>query len=64
VEALGLGTVWKHILPDWIEQVREILHIPVEYHFINLLPIGYAQQLQPPHSDTEFDWRKIHSNQY
>jgi len=63
-EALGLGTVWKHVLPDWVESVRETLHIPAEYHFINLLPLGYAQQMLPPHSDADFDWRKIHSNQY
>ncbi len=38
--ALGLGTVWKNIRPEWEEKVKKLLGIPEKYKIINIIPIG------------------------
>jgi nitroreductase len=57
---LGLGTVWKHMMPDWAPKVKEILNLPAEYELTNIIPVGYAKEEKPVHSDEEFSEEKIH----
>lgn len=58
---LQLGTVWKNIpAGEQADKVREILRIPDNFKFINLLPLGYPLNEPPQHSDKEFDKSKIH----
>jgi nitroreductase len=58
--SLGLGTVWKHVAPEQVPAVREILGIPADYTLINAIPVGYPQQKPPAHSVEAFDPAKIH----
>ena len=60
---LQLGTVWKNIpAGEQASQIREILAIPENFKFINLLPLGYPLNEPPQHSDGEFDRSKIHQD--
>jgi nitroreductase len=57
---LGLGTVWKHMMPDWTGKVKEILGLPAQYELTNLIPVGYSKEEKPAHSDEEFSQDKVH----
>jgi nitroreductase len=59
---LGLGTVWKDVRAELVPRVREILNLPEKYTLINIIPLGYAKEILPPHSDEEFADHKIHYN--
>ena len=58
---LQLGTVWKNI-PACVQanKVREILQIPDNFKFINLLPLGYPLNEPLQHTEAEFEKSKIH----
>ncbi|MGD0328680.1 MAG: nitroreductase family protein [Minisyncoccia bacterium] len=58
--ALGLGTVWKNIKPEWEEDVRKILNIPPKFKAINIIPVGFPKEKIEPHGDSEFSEMKIH----
>lgn len=63
-QTLGLGSVWKNLRPEWIDKVKKLLGIPKGFTVINLIPIGYAQNKINPHSDKEFNKRKIHKEEW
>jgi len=62
--ALGLGTVWKHLSPEWVEKIKTLLDIPENFTMINLIPLGYAEEEMPEHSDEEFILEKIHQEKW
>jgi nitroreductase len=62
--ALGLGTVWKNLQPEWAEQIKKLLNIPEQYTIINLIPVGRPQGEVAPHTDTDFNSGKIHENSW
>jgi nitroreductase len=57
---MGLGTVWKHMTPEWSEKVKSILQIPTQYQLTNIIPLGYSLEEKQDHSDDEFSKEKIH----
>jgi nitroreductase len=58
--ALGLGTVWKNLQPEWEEKVKKLLRVPDKYRAINIIPVGYPKNKVKPHGDTDFTDKKIH----
>ncbi len=58
--ALGLGTVWKNLQPDWVEKIKRLLNVPENYTAINILPLGYPKENVQQHTDADFDKKKIH----
>ena len=61
---LGLGSVWKNLMPEWEEKVKEILNVPKEFRMINIIPLGYVNEEKPEHSDNEFKKEKIHQEKW
>lgn len=61
---LGLASVWKHAYPDQIEKVKRLLNIPEQFTFINMIALGYGKEKKDAHSDSEFDMKKIHREQW
>lgn len=62
--AEGLGTVWKNLTDQWAKRVKEILGVPKNYLLINIIPLGYPLKPMPPHTESEFDVRKIHFDKW
>jgi len=62
--ALGLGTVWKNLNEQDAKKVKSLLGIPSDYTVINIIPIGYAAEHQPPHDDNQFDIKKMHREKF
>lgn len=63
---LGLGTVWKALKPEWkeAEKIKKLLGIPEQYTAINIIPVGYPKNKPEPHSDKDFDDKKIHEEHW
>ena len=57
---LGLGAAWKNIKPHQINKVKKVLCIPSNFLIINLIPLGYPKAKRRPHTDKDFDFKKIH----
>lgn len=57
--ALGLGSVWKNVRPEFADQVKSLLGIPSNFLLNIIVPIGYAKEKQMPHAETEFEKGKI-----
>lgn len=62
--SLGLGTVWKNIRPEWEEGVKKLLGIPVQYKAINIIPVGLPENKAKPHTDKDFDNKKLHQERW
>jgi nitroreductase len=62
--ALGLGTVWKNLMPEWQIKIKELLGIPENYQIINLIPVGYPKEKPAPHNDAEFNPKKMHKERF
>jgi len=62
--ALELGTVWKNLQPEWEEKVKKLLGIPEKYKAVNIIPVGYPQEKPEPHTDNDFDAKKIHQEKW
>jgi len=62
--ALGLGTVWKNLNPDWEEGIKKLLNIQRNYKAINIIPIGFPKIISAPHNDDEFSENKIHMEKW
>jgi len=63
-EALGLGTVWKNVSPETMQEVAPIIGVPKNLLFINIIPLGRPKTKLPPHTDAEFDPKKIHQERW
>lgn len=62
---LKLGCIWKHVHDgEEQEKLRAVLGIPEHYLVINVLPVGYADEPLPAHTDAEFDPKKIHREKF
>lgn len=62
--ALGLGTVWKNLRSEWVEEIKNLLGIPKQFMVINIIPVGYPKTKPEPHSDKDFDSKKIHKEKW
>ncbi|MDD5251576.1 MAG: nitroreductase family protein [Patescibacteria group bacterium] len=62
--AMGLGTVWKHLQPEWVEAVKRRLGIPESMTVINLLPVGRPAEVPEPHRPEEHDPQRIHPEKW
>jgi nitroreductase len=64
--SLGLGSVWKHIRPPLVEEIRSLLEIPAHFSFCNLIVIGHPKEENrpAPYHEMDFDPKKIHTNRY
>ncbi len=62
--ALGLGTVWKNLQREWAEKIKKLLEIPEKYMAINIIPVGYPKKEYEPHTDKDFDNKKIHQERW
>jgi nitroreductase len=61
---LGFGSVWKNLMPEWEEKVKEILSVPSDFRMINIIPLGIPNEQKPEHSEDEFDANKIHQEKW
>jgi len=64
--ALGLGTVWKALKKEFGEEkkIKKLLGIPEQYTVINIIPVGYSKKEPEPHTDKDFDDKKIHEERW
>jgi nitroreductase len=64
--ALGLGTVWKALKKAFGEEkkIKKLLGIPEQYTVINIIPVGYSKKEPEPHTDKDFDDKKIHEERW
>ncbi len=64
--ALGLGTVWKALKSEFkeAEKLKKLLGIPKQYMAINIIPVGYPKEKPEPHTDKDFDAKKIHQERW
>lgn len=64
--ALGLGTVWKALKPEFNEEekIKKLLGIPTRYKTINIVPVGYPKEKPAPHTDKDFVEEKIHQEKW
>lgn len=62
--SLELGTVWKNLQPEWAKKIKKLLRIPANYTAINIIPVGYPTKECEPHTDKNFDNKKIHKEQW
>jgi len=63
--SMGIGSVWKHVHDgEEQEKVRAILGIPPHFLLINIIPVGYARETPPPHTEAEYDPKKIHREKW
>lgn len=56
----NLGTVWKNVPEEKMEEIKQIIGIPENFIVINLIPVGYPAEEIPVHSSADFDSSKIH----
>jgi nitroreductase len=57
---IGLGTVWKNVNVQKIEEVKKILEVPDNFLLANIIPVGYIKTQRKPHNDKDFDLKRIH----
>ena len=62
--AWGLGTVWKNVDLSTEEKIKKLLGIPGQFRVINIIPVGYPKEKPTPHTDKDFDPRKIHQEKW
>ncbi len=58
--SIGLGTVWKNIPDGKRAEIKELLKIPKDFLVINIIPVGFPKTKRRPHTDKDFDPKKIH----
>lgn len=64
VSELGLGAVWKNIVPEEAELIKKTLKIPDNFTLINIIPVGYPDQEVVPHTEEELGGNVIHHEQW
>jgi len=62
--ALGLGTVWKNLRPEWEKGVKKLLAVPEQFRAVNIIPVGYPKNKIEPHTDADFNDKKIHREKW
>lgn len=58
--SLGLGTVWKNVAKEKMEEVKKILNVPQNFLLINIIPVGFIRTKKRPHNERDFNAKKIH----
>jgi len=62
---LALGCVWKHVHDEnELQKIRSLLNVPEHCLVINVIPVGFPAEMPPPHTDAEFDPKKIHREKW
>jgi nitroreductase len=61
---LELGSVFKYIDPKYCLEIKELLKIPDNFIFTNLIALGYPSVKPAAHSETEFEPQKIHFDKW
>lgn len=61
---LGLGTVWKNLKPPVAAEIKKILSIPEQSMIINMIPLGYSKEPAKPHTEDDFELKRIHLEQW
>jgi nitroreductase len=62
--ALGLGSVWKNLHPDWAESIKKFLEIPDNFKIINIIPLGWPEKPSVPRTREELSEVKIHKEKW
>ena len=62
--ALGLGSVWKNLKPEAVEEIKKMLGIPEQKIIINIIPVGYSKEKLEAYTDKDFSDKKIHREQW
>jgi len=64
VESLGLGAVWTAVYPEAqrVESVQRILDLPQSVIPLNVIPIGYPGQNEPPKD--KWNEKAVHWNSW
>jgi len=62
--ALKLGSVWKNLKPPVAGEIKKLLSIPEQYLIINIIPLGYPKEPITPHTEDEFEPKKIHHERW
>lgn len=63
--SMDIGSVWKHVHEgEELTNVRKVLGIPPHFLLVNIIPIGFAKETPSPHTDAEFDPKKIHREKW
>jgi len=62
--ALELGSVWKNLKAPVAEEIKKLLGIPEQYLVINVIHLGYSKKILPPHTDDDFDKKRIHHEKW
>jgi nitroreductase len=61
---LGLGSVWKYVMPEQRDAVRTLLGIPEGRVVLAVMPIGVPAAKANPHHDSEFSSARIHHDRW
>ena len=48
----------------WIEDVREVLDIPLQLQVLSVVAIGHKGMERKPFSEEHLQWEKVHINKY
>jgi nitroreductase len=56
---LGFGSVWKNVSEESLLELRQVLNLTDNYTLINLIPIGYPEEVPQPHGEADFSLGKI-----
>jgi len=62
--ALGLGTVWKNVREEWKNSIIQLLGIPSNYTLVNIIPVGFPKAKSQPHTDSDFNKKRIHEEKW
>ncbi|MDO9231449.1 MAG: nitroreductase family protein [bacterium] len=62
--ALGLGSVWKNISPEFEGKIKTLLGIPDNAKVINLIPLGFSGEEKEEHTEDVSVTEKIHMEKW
>ncbi len=69
-ESMGLGSVWiqmrkrRSCSDDSEKEVRKVLNIPDKYGVLDILALGYKNELKKPYEEDDADFSKVHFESY
>ncbi len=49
---------------DLRNKIKKLLEIPEQYMTINIIPVGYPKEKPIPHTDKDFNAKKIHREKW
>ena len=70
-ESVGLNSCWvqcrergKNDGTSANQYLRQLLQIPVQYSVLNIVAIGYKNEIRKPFDDEKLQWHKIHEEKF